>query len=101
MDRQRRSHGLPTRSLPEGLVGRETSPLAALVETEGLQALRAALERLPAGYRAAYLFWAQEELSHPQIAQVLLISEVAARGRVFKARQFLVKELKEYLEPPR
>jgi RNA polymerase sigma-70 factor (ECF subfamily) len=44
---------------------------------------------LPEDLRYPLVLSAMEELSSPQIAEVLGISEAAVRGRIFRARQLL------------
>ena len=48
---------------------------------------------LPDDLRYPLVLSAMEELSSPQIAEVLGITEAAVRGRIFRARQILKEEL--------
>jgi RNA polymerase sigma factor (sigma-70 family) len=76
----------------------EPAPLAALIDAEGQQMLVDALGRLAVTFRVAYLLWTQEEMPYSKMAEVLVITETTARWRVYKARQFLAKELQGYLD---
>ncbi|MFN4261906.1 MAG: RNA polymerase sigma factor [Gemmataceae bacterium] len=73
-------------------------PAEAAVQREGEALLQAACDRLPEHFRAAFLLWAQEEMTHAEIADALHISEETARWRVFKARHLLVQDLGAYLD---
>jgi RNA polymerase sigma-70 factor, ECF subfamily len=84
--------------LPPDVACSPHSPLDDMVDDESQQMLRDALVRVPVGYRMAYLLWTQEDLPYCTIAQVLGVSEETARWRVCKARQFLRRELKVYLD---
>ena len=84
--------------LPPDLPGSLVSPLDEMVDDEAQQMLRDALARIPVGYRMAYLLWTQEDLPYSTISQVLGVTEETARWRVCKARQFLLRELKVYLD---
>ncbi len=95
---RRGPRGAPTANLPADLPAQDAGPLSEVLEGEAQDQLRAALARLPTPYRAAYLLLSQEDFSYGQIAGVLEITEETARWRVFKARQFLLKELRAYLD---
>ncbi len=84
--------------MPLDLPDRSAGPVADVLEGEARQQLQAALARLPAPYRAAYLLLTQNDFSYGQIADVLDVSEETARWRVCKARQFLLRELRAYLD---
>jgi RNA polymerase sigma-70 factor (ECF subfamily) len=98
LTRVRGLRGKNVASLPADLSGASDNPLENILEREGQQLLMNALARLPVGYRMAYLLWTQEELPYSKIAEVLAVTEETARWRVCKARQFLFKELKMYLD---
>jgi RNA polymerase sigma-70 factor, ECF subfamily len=66
---------------PEHAARRET-PVARLD-------LERAVQRLPDGYRAAFVLHDVEGLDHKQIADMLGISEGTSRSQVFKARMKL------------
>jgi RNA polymerase sigma-70 factor (ECF subfamily) len=100
IDGRRGPRGVEPRRLPEQIQGRSEGPLGELLERESLQALREALAKMPEPFRAAYLLWTQEDLPYGEIAAVLAVSEETARWRVFKARRFLVNELRPYLAVP-
>lgn len=99
LDSKRGPRGIAPRPLPDDSQSSHVGPLTELLERESQQLLEAALARLPTLFREAYLLWTQEELPYGQIAQILGITEPTARWRVCRARQFLLSELKAYLEP--
>ena len=51
--------------------------------------LERAVQRLPDGYRAAFVLHDVEGLDHKQVAEMLGISEGTSRSQVFKARMKL------------
>jgi RNA polymerase sigma-70 factor (ECF subfamily) len=55
-----------------------------------------ALEALPEDYRAVMLLWAVEELSYKEISDALEIPIGTVMSRLFRARQRLAGQLKEY-----
>lgn len=80
-------------ALPEDLPARDQGPMELACSREAMADLAAAVERLPAEFRAALLLRVEEGLSFRQIAGVLDITEETARWRVFKARQKLLGRL--------
>jgi RNA polymerase sigma-70 factor (ECF subfamily) len=55
-----------------------------------------ALDALPVDYRTVMLLWAVEELSYKEIADALAIPIGTVMSRLFRARQRLAAELKDY-----
>jgi RNA polymerase sigma-70 factor (ECF subfamily) len=55
-----------------------------------------ALDALPVDYRTVMLLWAVEELSYKEIADSLAIPIGTVMSRLFRARQRLAAELKDY-----
>jgi RNA polymerase sigma-70 factor (ECF subfamily) len=55
-----------------------------------------ALDLLPEDYRTVMLLWAVEELSYKEIADALSIPIGTVMSRLFRARQRLAAELKDY-----
>jgi RNA polymerase sigma-70 factor (ECF subfamily) len=55
-----------------------------------------ALEELPEDYRTVMLLWAVEELSYKEIADTLDIPVGTVMSRLFRARQRLATQLKDY-----
>jgi RNA polymerase sigma-70 factor (ECF subfamily) len=98
LDARRGPRGQPTEPLNPDMQGKEPEPLTHLLQGEAVEKLRAALDRLPLTYRAAYLLWTQEELPYPEIARALHLSQEAARWRVCRARRLLLKEMRPYLD---
>lgn len=74
-------------------------PVEVAEEREGAAALREAVGKLPATYREAYLLWTHENLSYPDIAGVLDVTEETARWRVCEARRRLTRILEKFLKP--
>lgn len=66
-------------------------------EREATAALRAAVEKLPEMYRAAYMLWMHEELTYPDVARILDVSEETARWRVCEARRRLATAMRRFL----
>jgi len=97
IDARKGPRGKATRELPVTLASDAPEPVTVLLETEALRKLREACDRLPSLNRQAYLLWAQEGLPYSEIAAILDSTEEMARWRVCKARQALVKDLKDYL----
>jgi RNA polymerase sigma-70 factor (ECF subfamily) len=85
--------------LPEGIPGQATSPISTLIARETLVLVQQAVGRLPEQIREAFLLRTQEELSYAEIGQILEVNEETVRWRVFKARQTLLEELGDALDP--
>jgi RNA polymerase sigma-70 factor (ECF subfamily) len=100
LDNRRGQRGIDPQPLPEQLPEKGEGPLGELLEREAHQAVQTALARLPEQYRTAYLLWTQADLPYSEIAQVLGTTEETARWRVYKARQYLLNELRPYLAVP-
>jgi RNA polymerase sigma-70 factor (ECF subfamily) len=86
-------------SLPEGIPEVVPGPVSILVARETLALVQQAMGRLPLPLREAFLLRTQEELSYADIAKVLETTEETVRWRVFKARQSLLQELSDVLDP--
>jgi RNA polymerase sigma-70 factor (ECF subfamily) len=86
-------------SLPDGIPESVPGPVSILVARETLALVQQAMERLPLPLREAFLLRTQEELSYADIANVLEATEETVRWRVFKARQTLLQELSDALDP--
>jgi RNA polymerase sigma-70 factor (ECF subfamily) len=86
--------------------GRFAEPVhdwSAKAEDPALQAelrsvLSAAIAELPDGYRAPFLLYEMEGLSHLQIAEALQVNASAVKSRVHRARIFLRKRLADYMD---
>jgi RNA polymerase sigma-70 factor (ECF subfamily) len=61
----------------------------------------AALENLPAEYQQVMLLWAVEELSYREIAAALDVPIGTVMSRLYRARQSLAQNLKEYAQRQR
>ena len=66
-----------------------TDPIAARETPVARLDLERAVERLPQGYRAAFVLHDVEGMDHKQVAEKLGISEGTSRSQVFKARMKL------------
>ncbi len=76
------------RSLPEDVTAR-----AEAVGDERVEAMRAAMRRLPDGQREALELRLRDELSYQEIAQVLAIPVGTVRSRLHHAMRTLKEEL--------
>jgi RNA polymerase sigma-70 factor (ECF subfamily) len=75
----------------------ELPPESDLERDDVVQAVRAAIARLPENQRAAMILARYEELSFAEIAQVLGSSEKAVKSLVHRARENLRAELAPFL----
>jgi RNA polymerase sigma-70 factor (ECF subfamily) len=73
---------------------RVVRPSSRMETKEATDAVRAAVDALPAKLRSALLLRTVEDLSYEQIADVLGLSVGAVRSRLFRARQELLATLK-------
>jgi RNA polymerase sigma-70 factor (ECF subfamily) len=94
----RRSRRHMRQAFVEQAAAAARGPAELAMSKETLQLLARAVGRLPTEFRAAFLLRAEEEMSFQVIADVLGITEVTARWRVFKARQKLMEVLAPELE---
>lgn len=62
---------------------------AALVSSELLERVRAALERVPEQWRLPFVMHVQEEMPQKEVAEILGISVENVKFRIFKARAML------------
>lgn len=98
----------------EGVVGRVVAHGLDVVETPGAgapplgpdvlverhelgQAFIKALRTLPEGARVAFTLRWVHQLSYPEIAQIMNVSEAAARKQVSRARESLLADLADYV----
>jgi RNA polymerase sigma-70 factor, ECF subfamily len=79
---------------------REPGPVGVVLARECQAQVEQAIARLPLSLRSAFLLRTQEEMPFAEIAQTLGITEETVRWRLFKARQQLLRELREYLDGP-
>lgn len=61
------------------------------------EAFELALEKMPENQRTAILLLKQQELSYQEIAQIMEAHESAVKTWIFRARQFLKQELKDFV----
>lgn len=97
---RRRAPRPPAGPLPSDVPGPAAEPITALLEREGAAELRAAVDRLPAPLREAYLLWVEAAWPYAHIAQVLETTEETARWRVCEARKRLVRDLGPLVRRP-
>jgi RNA polymerase sigma-70 factor (ECF subfamily) len=83
-----------TAELDEGRPDAHPGPEQALETTQRRQALTAAISALPDDLRAALVLSQFEGLSYDETADVLGISTSTVRGRISRARQQLLEQLK-------
>ena len=79
--------------LPESVAAKDPDPLTQAIAVESQTQIDQACSMLPEAVRAAFLLWVREGMSYDEIADILDISLVTARWRVFKARRLLMKTL--------
>jgi RNA polymerase sigma factor (sigma-70 family) len=77
----------------------ESSDQAPFAGGDEIEAVRAAIERLPESQRAVLHLHLHEELTFEEIAQVLVTTPGAARVRASRAYERLRKELRRFLGP--
>lgn len=88
-----RRRGPLTTQLEDDFVARTAVEPAAAEHDLAAADLWRLLDTLPAGYRAVFNLYAVEGFSHPQIAEVLGISEGTSKSQLFKARAMLQKRI--------
>jgi len=76
----------------------DLGPLENLVEGEGRQRFFKAVMALPVKYRTVFVLRHFEQMDYGQIASYLKIPPGTVDSRLYRARQFLLNELKEMLE---
>ncbi|MCK4573512.1 MAG: sigma-70 family RNA polymerase sigma factor [candidate division Zixibacteria bacterium] len=76
----------------------DLGPLENLVEGEGRQRFFKAVMAMPVKYRTVFVLRHFEQMDYGQIASYLKIPPGTVDSRLYRARQFLLDELKEMLE---
>lgn len=76
---------------------RSVAPDASLMHAEMVSHLQIELSRLPEKQRMALLLFQEQGLSYEEIAGVLEVSLSSTKSLIFRARETLKKNLKEYL----
>jgi RNA polymerase sigma-70 factor (ECF subfamily) len=84
--------------LTDTLPSRQSGPVSAVLSDEARSLMVRAVERLPLALRAVFLLRMQEKLPFADIAASLGIREATVRGRLFKARRHLLRDLRDYLD---
>lgn len=82
-------------------VGKDNSPGLLLDQSETVQQVRKAIDRLPEHFRAALILCEYEGLSYPQIAQELGITIQQTKTWIFRGRRQLEQMLGEYMRDGR
>lgn len=85
----------------EELLGESTADASEGADVFEAQEVRDALERLPLGLREPLVLFEFEGFSHREIAELIGITEGAAKVRVFRARQKLRRMLERRLRGAR
>ncbi|MDO1499653.1 RNA polymerase sigma factor [Winogradskyella maritima] len=70
-----------------------TDPVNSKMEVNEIQQL---IDRLPEGYRMVFVMYAIEGYKHAEIAEMLKISEGTSKSQLFKARQLLQEQIKNF-----
>jgi RNA polymerase sigma-70 factor (ECF subfamily) len=55
------------------------------------------ITELPAGYRTVFNLYVFEEMPHKEIAGILHINEASSRSQLARAKSFLAKKIKKYI----
>lgn len=85
-------------SLGEKLPAATPTPKEQLMSGERVTAVRAAVTALPEGLRAAIVLCEWEEYSLAAAAAIMEITPKAVESRLYRARQILRAELKDWLD---
>jgi len=72
-------------------------PLNILVGEERMGKIENAIEKLPPPFKAVFVLKVYEDLSYEEISKTLNISKGTVMSRLFRARERLIKELKEVI----
>jgi RNA polymerase sigma-70 factor (ECF subfamily) len=95
---KKQPHGVPDEKL--NAVADPDLSMAELAGSELFDSMDekmvAALENLPSEYQQAMLLWAVEDLSYKEIASVLEVPIGTVMSRLYRARERLSTELREY-----
>jgi RNA polymerase sigma-70 factor (ECF subfamily) len=81
-------------SVEEALILRE-DPLAVLTRSELIDSVRGAILALPLHYREAVVLCNLQEMSYAEAADVLGCPIGTVRSRLYRARELLIKKLRE------
>ena len=88
-----------TDSLPERADDRP-DPFETLAAKADAEAVRAAVRRLPAHYRAVAVFRFFEDMTVPEIAQIMHLAEGTVKFRLHKAKRLLRRLLAQTVDVP-
>ena len=80
--------------IPESQDIPEESPSLTLIPQEVIMKF---IIELPIGYRTVFNLYTFEEKSHKEIAELLGINEKSSSSQLYRAKIFLSKKIKEYL----
>ena len=80
--------------IPESQDIPEESPSLTLIPQEVIMKF---IMELPIGYRTVFNLYTFEEKSHKEIAELLGINEKSSSSQLYRAKIFLSKKIKEYL----
>jgi len=76
----------------------KSEPLEAAIDKEQQVVIRLALEEIPEGYREPLILFYREQKSLRQVAELLELSENAAKTRVSRGRKLLRKQVAAMVE---
>ncbi|MBS1904430.1 MAG: sigma-70 family RNA polymerase sigma factor [Bacteroidetes bacterium] len=74
------------------------SPMHALLEGELKEVFDNAILKLPVDYRIVFVMRDLEDMPAAEVSKALGISVAAVKSRLFRAREFLRKQLRPYVE---
>jgi RNA polymerase sigma-70 factor (ECF subfamily) len=78
--------------------GTADSPMVGMIDSETVQAVRAAIDRLPEHFRAALVLCEYENLAYTQIAEVLGCSVPQVKTWLHRGRRQLARMLEPFME---
>ena len=88
-------------SNPDALASRDESPYERFARIQRMEAVRAAVESLPAGYREVVMLRELEELSILEIAERLRCTVPTVKTRLFRGRSMLLGVKKSQTATPK
>lgn len=77
--------------------GETETPVAGMIESETVQQVRRAIEKLPEHFRSALVLCEYEDMSYAQIAETLNASVPQIKTWIFRARRQLEEILRDYV----
>jgi RNA polymerase sigma-70 factor (ECF subfamily) len=98
LDTRRGPRGRAPVPLSDALPSRRPGPVSLILADECQARMLQAVDHLPVGLRAVFLLRTQEKMPFAAIGRALGVSEATVRGRLFKARKRLLRDLRDYVD---